>query len=48
MIKHHSGAITMARTEIEEGANPDVKKLAQAIIDTQEAQIAEMKRLGGT
>jgi uncharacterized protein (DUF305 family) len=28
MIKHHTGAITMAETELEEGANPDAKKLA--------------------
>ena len=48
MIKHHTGAIAMAKTELEEGANPDAKKLAQAIIDTQEAEIAEMRRLGGT
>jgi uncharacterized protein (DUF305 family) len=47
MIKHHTGAITMAETELEEGANPDAKKLAQAIIDTQEAEIIEMKKLGG-
>jgi uncharacterized protein (DUF305 family) len=48
MIKHHTGAIAMAKTELEEGANPDAKKLAQAIIDSQEAEIAEMRRLGGT
>ena len=48
MIKHHTGAIAMARTELKEGANPDAKKLAQAIIDSQEAEIAEMRRLGGT
>ena len=32
----------MAQTELEEGSNPDAKKLAQAIIDAQEAEIAEM------
>jgi len=47
MIKHHMGAIAMAKTELEEGANPDAKKLAQAIIATQEAEIAAMKQLGG-
>jgi len=48
MIKHHTGAIAMARTELEKGTNPDAKKLAQTIIDTQEAEITEMKRLGGS
>jgi uncharacterized protein (DUF305 family) len=48
MIKHHMGAITMAETELEQGASPDAKKLAQAIIDTQEAEIIERKKLGGT
>jgi uncharacterized protein (DUF305 family) len=47
MIKHHTGAIAMARTELKEGSNPDAKKLAQAIIDTQEAEITAMKQLGG-
>lgn len=48
MIKHHTGAIAMARTELEKGMNPDAKKVAQVIIDTQEAEIEEMKRLGGS
>lgn len=48
MIKHHTGAIAMARTELEKGTNPDTKKLAQTVIDTQEAEIEEMKRLGGS
>jgi uncharacterized protein (DUF305 family) len=48
MIKHHTGAIAMARTELEKGTNPDAKKLAQTIIDTQQAEIEEMKRLGGS
>lgn len=47
MIKHHTGAIAMARTELEKGMNPEAKKLAQTIIDSQEAEINEMKRLGG-
>jgi len=45
MIKHHMGAITMAETELKEGANPVAKKLAQAIIDAQQAEIIEMKKL---
>ncbi len=48
MVKHHQGAVAMAQTEIDEGENPDAKKLAQAIIDTQNAEIEEMKQLGAS
>lgn len=47
MIAHHEGAIEMAQTELDGGRNPDALKLAQTIIDTQTAEIAEMKRLLG-
>jgi uncharacterized protein (DUF305 family) len=42
MIRHHQGAVDMAETAIDEGANPDAKKLARSIIDGQSAEIAEM------
>lgn len=45
MIKHHEGAIVMARTELTEGADPDAKKLAQAIVDGQSKEIATMNSL---
>ncbi len=45
MIRHHQGAVAMARTEIGTGQNPDAKLLAQSIVDSQTAQIAEMRRL---
>ena len=45
MIAHHEGAVVMARTELAEGANPEAKQLAQAIIDSQSAEIAEMRSL---
>jgi len=48
MIKHHTGAIAMAETELKQGSNPDAKKLARAIIDAQKAEITEMKQLGGS
>lgn len=48
MIKHHTGAIAMAETELKQGSNPDAKKLAQAIVDAQKAEITEMKQLGGS
>jgi hypothetical protein len=31
MIKHHQGAVAMAKTEQEQGANPDAKALAGSI-----------------
>jgi uncharacterized protein (DUF305 family) len=45
MIKHHQGAVTMAKTEIEEGQNADAKALAQQIVTAQEAEITEMQGL---
>ncbi|KGN29759.1 hypothetical protein N802_11450 [Knoellia sinensis KCTC 19936] len=45
MIKHHQGAITMARTELADGADADAKALAQAIIDGQSDEIATMTAL---
>jgi len=45
MIKHHQGAIDMAKTELQNGSSADAKKLAQQIIDSQQAEITEMKGL---
>jgi uncharacterized protein (DUF305 family) len=45
MVKHHQGAVVMARTELTRGASPDAKKLAQSIIDSQDKEIAQMKRM---
>jgi uncharacterized protein (DUF305 family) len=45
MIKHHQGAVAMARTEAEQGENSDAKALAQKIVDAQEAEITEMQGL---
>ncbi|MFJ9779106.1 DUF305 domain-containing protein [Amycolatopsis sp. NPDC101161] len=45
MIKHHQGAIDMAKTELTKGANADAKALAQKIIDAQQAEITEMRGL---
>lgn len=43
MIKHHQGAIDMAKTELAKGAG--AKALAQKIIDAQQAEITEMRGL---
>jgi uncharacterized protein (DUF305 family) len=45
MIMHHEGAITMARTELSDGQNPQAKALAQTIIDQQTTEIAQMREL---
>jgi uncharacterized protein (DUF305 family) len=45
MIKHHQGAVDMAKTELEQGSNAEAKDLAQKIIDAQEAEIKEMQGL---
>jgi uncharacterized protein (DUF305 family) len=45
MIQHHQGAVEMAGTERDQGANPEAKALAQSIITSQTAEIAEMKKL---
>lgn len=45
MIKHHEGAVAMAKTELQKGSNADAKKLAQDIIDAQQKEITEMQDL---
>lgn len=48
MIKHHTSAVEMAKTEQSQGKNPDAIALAQQIEKSQNAEIAEMnKMLGG-
>lgn len=45
MIAHHRGAVVASQAELGEGQSPEAKELAQAIIDAQEAEIAEMEQL---
>ncbi|MGN6607392.1 MAG: DUF305 domain-containing protein [Jatrophihabitans sp.] len=45
MITHHTGAITMANTELTRGQNGDAKTLAKSIIAGQSNEITEMKAL---
>jgi len=47
MIEHHQGAVTMAKTELAQGSNPEAKALAQKIVDAQEAEITEMQGMLG-
>jgi uncharacterized protein (DUF305 family) len=43
MIEHHEGAIEMAQDVLDTTANPDVEKLATAVVEGQEAEIATMQ-----
>lgn len=45
MIEHHQGAIDMAQQEQADGQNSDAIALANAIVQTQTAEIATMKEL---
>lgn len=47
MIKHHEGAITMSREEIQKGKDPQATALATKIAAEQEREIVEMRRLLG-
>jgi uncharacterized protein (DUF305 family) len=45
MIKHHQGAIEMARTEQSQGINLPARNLARQIETSQTAEIAQMQQL---
>ena len=47
MIPHHEGAVEMAREELDKGEDPELKKLAQEIIDAQQKEIDAMIEQSG-
>jgi uncharacterized protein (DUF305 family) len=44
MTAHHQGAIEMATTELRGGSLPEVKRLAQQIIDDQHAEVDQFQQ----
>ncbi|WP_060179249.1 DUF305 domain-containing protein [Streptomyces sp. IMTB 1903] len=47
MVEHHEGAVAMAKTEQAQGAFPAAKAMADAIVTSQSAEIAQMNKLLG-
>ena len=43
MIPHHQAAIDMAKVQLEFGKDPEMRKLAEAIIKAQESEITMLK-----
>lgn len=48
MIAHHEGGITMARSELADGSDPDAMLMAQNISDAQQAAVTLMQQLLAT
>ena len=44
MIPHHQAAVDMAKTELAFGKDPQVRKIAEEIVKTQEAKIANLQQ----
>lgn len=43
MVPHHQGAIDMAKVVLQFGKDPEIKKLAEAVVKAQDSEIAFMK-----
>ena len=45
MIEHHEGAVDMAEDQIEDGKSADAVEMARSIVDSQQKEIDEMKKM---
>lgn len=43
MIAHHEGAVAMAKVAMRDSRDPEIRRMAQSVVDTQTREIAEMK-----
>ena len=43
MIPHHQGAVDMAKVVLAFGKDPEIRKLAEAIVQAQESEITLMR-----
>lgn len=44
MIPHHRGAVAMAKVALEHSKNPEIRKLAEEIVRSQDGEIAWMEK----